>query len=77
MRHRRGPEIPASGLLPPRRSPRRLRANTRGDGVRGRGRGGRSVTQPRGGPWLGGLALSKAILMLEGPERRRRREDQE
>mgnify|MGYP004260166633 CR=1 FL=1 len=44
MRPRRGPGIPASGLLPLRR--RRLRANTRGDGVRGRGRGGRSVTQP-------------------------------
>ncbi len=44
MRPRRGPGIPVSGLLPPRR--RRLRANTRGDGVRGRGRGGRSVTQP-------------------------------
>ena len=33
MRHRRGLGIPASGLLPPRR--RRLRANTRGDGVWG------------------------------------------
>ena len=32
MGPRRGPGIPASGLLPPRR--RRLRANTRGDGVR-------------------------------------------
>ena len=32
----------------------------RGDGVRGRGLGGRSVTQPRGaGSRLGGLALSK------------------
>ena len=39
----RGPGIPASGLV---RASRRLRANTRGDGVQGRGRGGRSATQP-------------------------------
>ena len=52
--------IPASGLLPPYR--RRLRASTRGDGVRWRGRGGGHAA-PAAAGWLGGLAPSKATLL--------------
>ena len=74
MRHRHGIGIPASGLLPPRR--RRLRDNTRGDGVRGPG-AGRACghADPASAGWIprrrrrrsGGLALSKAVLLSSPP----------
>ena len=51
--------------LPPRR--RRLRANTRGDGVRGGGGASVRSRSPRGGLRLGGLAPSKASLVRLRP----------